>query len=296
LALCSTLAAFADHKETQTDSKDASFIKEAARGGQAEIQLGKMGAEKGQHSQIKQLGQRLEQDHSKANQELIPIAQKCGVNLPTDMSWMEKLETKNLESKTGADFDKAFAEHTIKDHEKDIDRFQKALPDCKEPDLKAFIEKTLPVLRQHLQMARSAGSAVGLDEKILASADPFLSDQSVRMSGTVDKNQVDRTGIGTAPGSEAGNATGGLISRTPSDRLSTGDIKHPAYADLPVAVQNVLRADGDPQAIRDVKTTTRKGQLIYIIKTQRDGKNVTLRVAEDGTLQKGNWFSRLLER
>jgi len=291
LVFWGALATLGNDKDSPTYSKDISFIKGAAQGDQAEVQLGKLAAEKGQNPQIKELGQRLAQDHSKANQDLMPIAQKCGVTLPNDQSWMEKLETKNLQNKSGADFDKAFAEHAIKDHEKDIDRFQKAQQDCKDPDLKAFIEKTLPVLREHLQMARNAGSAVGVDERTLASADRYLSDQTAQMSGTVNQNQVERSqGLGRAPGSESGTATGGNVPSAPTT------LKHPAYGDLPVAVQNTVKAEGDPQNIRDIRTTSRKGQTLYVVKTQRDGKNVTLYVDEDGTIQKGNWLGRLFGR
>jgi predicted outer membrane protein len=48
-------AALDDHKDSQAYSKDISFIKEAAQGGQAEVQLGKLATEKGQNPQIKEL-------------------------------------------------------------------------------------------------------------------------------------------------------------------------------------------------------------------------------------------------
>jgi hypothetical protein len=60
--------------------------------------------------------------------------------------------------------------------------------------LKAFIEKCLPVRRQHLQMARHAGSAVGVHQKVLSPADKFLSSHPIE-------------GVGTAPGAETGRST-----------------------------------------------------------------------------------------
>jgi len=300
LAFWGALTVVGDDKDSQTAASDSSFIKEAARGGEAEVQMGRLAADKGMNPQIKELGRRLDKDHSKANQELIPIAQKCGVTLPTESGFTGKLEGKFLEGKTGADFDQAFAEHEIKDHEKDIESYQKALQESNDPDLKAYIQKCLPVLREHLQMARNAASAVGVDEKTLASADPFLANQSAQIteplpiSGTVDKNQVDQTqGLGRAAGTETGTATGGYVPRTP---ISPGTLKSSAMAELPVAVQNTVVANGDPQSIRDIKTTMRDGQTVYIVKTERDGKKVILHIAEDGTLRKANWFSRLFSR
>src|SRR6266481_275764 len=56
------------------DHRETAFIKEAAQGGEAEVEMGKLAQQKGQNAEIKQLGQRLEQDHTKANQELTQLA------------------------------------------------------------------------------------------------------------------------------------------------------------------------------------------------------------------------------
>jgi putative membrane protein len=204
-----TLNTSGRHDTTSLDRKEASFIKEAAQGGLAEVQMGKLAAEKGQNQEIKQLGQRLEQDHSKANQELTQLAQTKGVTLPSEPPRKEERMADKLQDKTGADFDKAFAEHAIKDHEKDITKFEKALRDCKDSDLRAFIEKTLPVLRQHLQMARNAGSTVGVDQKVLSSADRFIS------------GDTGKEGVGHGLSTETGRSTTG----TGPDRGTTSPPK-----------------------------------------------------------------------
>jgi len=55
-------------------SDDTNFIKEAAQGGLMEVQLGKLAQEKAADEKVKQVGKRMEQDHSKANDELKKIA------------------------------------------------------------------------------------------------------------------------------------------------------------------------------------------------------------------------------
>jgi putative membrane protein len=192
MALWGTWNVLAADTTSQLDHKDSSFIKEASQGGMAEIELGKLAADKAQNADLKQYGQHLQQDHTKANQELAQIAQRSGVTLPAELNHKENREADKLQEKTGAEFDKAFAEYAIKDHEKDIDRYQKALRDTKDADLRAWIEKNLPVLQQHLQMARNVGATVGVDQKTLATADKYLSAQT--------------GGVGTAPGSETGTS------------------------------------------------------------------------------------------
>jgi putative membrane protein len=191
---------------SQLDHKDLSFLKEAAQSGQAEVQMGAMAAGKAQNQQVKQLAEHLQQDHSKANQELTELAQTKGVTLPTEPPRKEERMETRLQDKTGADFDKAFAEHAIKDHEKDITKYEKALQSCKDPEVKAFIEKNLPVLRQHLQMARNAGSAVGVDQKVLSSADKFLSRHN--------------EGVGTSGSSQTGQGTTGSLEHKSLDQSS----------------------------------------------------------------------------
>lgn len=204
-ALWSTSQLFAADNVSQLDHSETSFIKEASQGGQTEVELGKMAETKSQNADIKKLAEHLDQDHTKSGKELMDIAQKNGVTLPTDLKHAENREVSKLQDKTGAEFDKAFAEYAIKDHEKDIDKYQKALQNTKNADLRAYIEKNLPVLHQHLQLARNAGSAVGVDQRTLTTADRYLSNQ--------------RSGVGAAPGSE----TGSSINRTgasPDNRVS----------------------------------------------------------------------------
>src|SRR4030095_12817613 len=169
-ALAAFQATADDDKEKATTDlkhKDTSFIKQAAEGGLAEVQLGQLAAQKAPNDQVKQLGQRIQSDHTKANQEVKQIAQKVGVTVPTELDRKYKKVLDDLQSKSGADFDKAFAEHIIRDHKKDIKAFEKAVRDAENPDVKSFAEKTLPTLREHLRLAQDAGRAVGLTGSLI---------------------------------------------------------------------------------------------------------------------------------
>lgn len=134
--------------------QDQTFLKEAAQGGLAEVQMGRLGAQKGQEQAVRQLGQKLVQDHSKANQELKLLAAQKSVTLPTEIPTEHQSAISHLKSLEGAEFDKAFKQHAIEDHQKDIQKFQTAAQQSSDPDIKAFAQKTLPVLQQHLKMAQ----------------------------------------------------------------------------------------------------------------------------------------------
>src|ERR1044071_553548 len=74
-------------------------------------------------------------------------ASQKGVNLAKDMEPKHTDMIKDMEGKQGADFDRAFIEHAIKDHRKDIAKFERASRDLSDSELKAFATETLPTLR-----------------------------------------------------------------------------------------------------------------------------------------------------
>lgn len=133
---------------------DRSFMTEAATGGMAEVELGRLAAEKGQSADVKKFGQRMVDDHSKANDELKQLATKKGVTLPTDLTGEQKSEKEKLSKLSGAAFDKEYMSAMVEDHDKDVKAFQDKSKDAKDADLKAFVTKTLPTLEEHQKMAK----------------------------------------------------------------------------------------------------------------------------------------------
>jgi putative membrane protein len=146
-----------------SSAKDsAKFANEAAQGGMAEVQLGRLAVEKGTDPAVKEFGQRMFADHSKANAELKNLAAKKGMQLPADMNSSQKSEMDKLSKLSGAEFDKEYISAMLKDHEDDVKAFETQSKDGNDPDVKSFAAKTLPTLQEHLQMARSAAQKVGV--------------------------------------------------------------------------------------------------------------------------------------
>jgi putative membrane protein len=150
------LAADAQPKTANRMTMDNGFMTKAARGGLAEVELGRLAATHASNQQVKQFGQRMVDDHSKANNELQEIAAKEGVTLPTALDARDNAEKDKLTSLNGPDFDKAYMEDMVKDHRADIAEFKKEASSGTDPSLKAFASKTLPTLQEHLTLAESA--------------------------------------------------------------------------------------------------------------------------------------------
>jgi len=137
------------------NSRDHDFVMDAAMGGMLEVELGRLAAQQGTSDAVKQFGQRMVDDHSKANAELMTLAQSKGITLPTALDDKHRNEVTKLSAKTGADFDRAYSKLMLSDHEKDVSEFEKESTKGTDPDLKAFASKTLPTLQEHLQLART---------------------------------------------------------------------------------------------------------------------------------------------
>ena len=140
-------------------AQDHNFLMDAAMGGMEEVELGRLATQQGASEAVKQFGQRMVDDHSKANQELMSIAQSKGITLPTEMDEKHKKDVTKLSSLTGADFDREYGKMMLSDHRKDVSEFEKQSTRGTDADLKAFASKTLPTLKEHLQMAESLPGA-----------------------------------------------------------------------------------------------------------------------------------------
>ena len=139
---------------------DRKFIENAAKGGLFEVQVAKLAESKASDPAVKDFAKMLADQHTNANNELTQLANSKGVELPAGPGFMQRHSVNSLAKRSGADFDKHFvSEVGIKDHQKDIKDFEKTAKDVKDPDLKAFIDKTLPTLREHLAQAQKLPEA-----------------------------------------------------------------------------------------------------------------------------------------
>ena len=134
---------------------DRKFVTEAAAGGMFEVQVSKLAADKATDPAVKTFASMLVTDHSNANDELKAFASAHDVTLPTSLPKDKQAQLDKLQKATGKDFDKQYAQAVgIKDHKQDIAKFEKASKDAKNPELKAWVDKTLPTLKEHLAAAQ----------------------------------------------------------------------------------------------------------------------------------------------
>lgn len=143
--------------------KDSKFAMEAAQGGMMEVELGQLAAQKASSQAVKDFGKRMVADHGKANQQLLQIAADKGMSLPKILPADMQKESQKLAAASGAEFDRMYMSHMLKDHEKDVKAFEMQEKNGADPALRLFAEQTLPTLRQHLELAKTVAAQVGAD-------------------------------------------------------------------------------------------------------------------------------------
>lgn len=143
-----------EHNEAKFDNnkqeKDAQFLVNAAEINLEEIQLGKLAQQNGTTTHVKELGKIMEDTHTKSLNDLTALAESKMITIPSSPTDNAKEAYKKLNEKSGADFDKAYADMMVSEHKDAIAAFEKASTDGNDADIKNWATVSLPDLRKHL--------------------------------------------------------------------------------------------------------------------------------------------------
>ncbi len=144
---------------------DLAFMNDAAPGGLAEVELGRLAAERATSPQVKQFAQQMIEDHSKAGQKLEQLAQLKKVKLSPGILPQAKQTREKLAKLTGENFDREYVKAMVQAHEKDVAGFEAVSKNATDADVKAFAAATLPTLQHHLEMIRALAQRMNLPAK-----------------------------------------------------------------------------------------------------------------------------------
>ena len=144
---------------TTTMMTDEEFMKMVATGGHNEMGLSKVALSKNVSGATKDFANMMITDHTKAGNELKPIAESKNVMLPTDMDAEHKALEDQMQNLSGEELAQKYAQQMVTDHQKTVDVFQSEIQNGKDAEVKAFASKTLPTIQKHLEMARNLPGA-----------------------------------------------------------------------------------------------------------------------------------------
>jgi len=133
---------------------DATFINTVGAAGIAEVQFGQLAQTQATRTAVRAFGAQMVADHTAANNELATLAQSKQMTPPSDMDMMHKAKHDQLSNIAGSEFDRVYMQGQVEDHIAVINAFQDEIANGTDADVKAFAQKHLPAMQQHLQAAR----------------------------------------------------------------------------------------------------------------------------------------------
>jgi len=134
-------------------STDKAFLRSAAEADMTEAHVGKMAQGKSSADAVKNFGQSLVQDHTKAYEELTALANKTGADIPKGIDVRRIRAIGELTREKGPAFDRSLAAHEVQDHRKTLAEFKREADKGQSADVKAYAQKMIPTLEEHLRKA-----------------------------------------------------------------------------------------------------------------------------------------------
>jgi putative membrane protein len=144
------------------NDSDRQFVNTAAIGGVAEVELGRVAMLRAARPAVRSFGERMVADHGRGNAELATLARSKGMDVSPTLDTTHQAMRDRLSGLSGADFDRAYMSEMVRDHTEDVALFERAAQTATDPDIKAYAARSLPMLRDHLALARQINSEVVL--------------------------------------------------------------------------------------------------------------------------------------
>ncbi len=133
--------------------KDAQYLVDAYNSGLYELEASQHAKQKAVNSNIKHLAAEMVESHAKMNVSIKSLADKKQVSLPVKLNDDQMKEIKDYSDKKGADYEKAYIDKMVSDHEKAIKLSEEAAEKAHDPEIRNLFNSSLPTLRHHLEMA-----------------------------------------------------------------------------------------------------------------------------------------------
>jgi putative membrane protein len=132
--------------------QDREFVRKASEGGQYEVQSSQLALQKTQDAHVRMIAQHMIHDHTQANQQLMQLAQREGLQAESQPSQDQQQMIQQLRGLNGTDFDQKYISQQTQAHKETIALFQQEANSGQDSGLRSFAAQTLPTLQEHLRM------------------------------------------------------------------------------------------------------------------------------------------------
>lgn len=151
LFVLTALIAFntATAQDKSSDTTARYFIIQASIGNLQEISMGRLAAEQAVSPEVKAFANRMVADHTKAEEQLMQLIKARGFRIPREAT-DPPVGDLMLRDTPAKDFDRVYVHMMVPDHRQTVQMFEKYALTGKDPDVRSFVQQTLPVLKEHL--------------------------------------------------------------------------------------------------------------------------------------------------
>ena len=146
-------------QQAQVTAEDREFLTTAIQAGLAEVQLARLALETAKDEQVRAFAERMVEEHTAANQQLVSLAETAGMTPPTAMDQRHQDLHRQLSELAGAEFDRQYMQGQVEDHQTAVELYTTEATQPRGP-VDQLAGQLLPALQQHLQMARQISQAL----------------------------------------------------------------------------------------------------------------------------------------
>jgi putative membrane protein len=146
-------------QQGQVTAEDREFLTTAIQAGLAEVQLARLALENAQDEQVRGFAERMVEEHTAANEQLVSLAETAGMTPPTEMDQRHQALHQRLSELAGAEFDRQYMQGQVEDHRTAVELYSTEATQPRGP-VDELAGQLLPALQQHLQMARQISQAL----------------------------------------------------------------------------------------------------------------------------------------
>jgi putative membrane protein len=153
----------ADQGKKGNIKKDRGFIRDIYADHKFEIGLGRLAQERARNESVKEFGRRMANDHTRLQKHWETMISNQGMDYESGMGERHRERINRLERLSGRQFDRAYMTLVTQNHREYLDLFRKEARRAHSAAVRARVTQAIPLLEQHLQMAKQIGGRVGAD-------------------------------------------------------------------------------------------------------------------------------------
>ena len=153
-------------------ASDSGYIREAASMNLLEVRLGKLAEQRSSNSAVKQFGQQMVSTHGSMGQQWTSLARKNGLPTTATLSSIQQQSADQLSKLSGADFDRAYMNAMVADHEQDAGTLQRIGAAAQSAEIRQLAATGLTTTQEHLTRARVVASQVGAPTAVATNPPP----------------------------------------------------------------------------------------------------------------------------